>query len=84
MLNISEFKNLEPGWLSCAPPSAIVDVEYQIQELVSEIERHHRDFTRIQRIIDGALGNIPKSDEGDWIQARVYRAALKHIRNIVG
>ena len=54
------------------------EVQHQLDEQQSEIDRHHRDFSQISALVEEAL--LCDLGDGDPAMDR----ALKAIRNIVG
>lgn len=51
-------------------------------EAETELQRHHRDFTRISEIVENAC--VERNGEPIGVQAVIYALALRDIRNIVG
>lgn len=54
--------------------SSLTEAKYELQEALSEIKRHHRDFKKISRILD----DVDAGKRTDTAKA------LKAIRNVVG
>lgn len=58
------------------------ELKHELAEARSEFARHHKDFERISKLCDSALGD--DAGVGPEIYLRYVFSCLKTIRSIVG